>query len=313
MTTATLNDTGQEMHRFNGAPLPDGSAEVPARVRLAPWGRIDSTHGSFTLDDEAAAAVLTAFRAHGTDIPIDYEHQTLGGPYASPTGRAPAAGWIKELTAAPGEGLIARVEWTDEARTLLANRAYRYLSPVALVRRRDSRMVALHSAALTNKPAIIGMDPIVNRDEPPADGAGALDALRMRLDMRGGTDTAAILQCACRRLDELSADRAAEVAESRVARAMSAGKLAPAQREWALSLARESPMLFEEWERTAPVIVAAGATAPPRADGAPGARRRSIEAAARAEFRAQPLLRRLTDEQAYVADALRSAGLTAED
>ena len=137
---------------------------------IAPWGQVESANGRFVVDAESARLVLEAFDAQGIDVPIDYEHQSLGGVYASPTGQAPAAGWIRALKAADpteadeaGAGLFAAVEWTDAAREKLTAREYRYLSPVVLVRKSDRRVVALHSAALTNKPAIVGMKPIVNR------------------------------------------------------------------------------------------------------------------------------------------------------
>ncbi|MGB9626589.1 MAG: phage protease, partial [Phycisphaerae bacterium] len=172
-------------------------------------------------------------------MPIDYEHQTLGGGYASPTGQAPAAGWIKRLfvvrpvgiacrgdeategrsdeakgqlgdekdsgTPTPsfslggrgGAGLYAEVEWTEPARAQLAARQYRYLSPVAIVRKSDRRLVALHSAALTNKPAIVGMRAIVNRDpgfgarvpgRTPRMADGQEDASRDNAGRRGRGD-----------------------------------------------------------------------------------------------------------------------------
>jgi phage I-like protein len=56
-------------------------------------------------------------------------------------------------------GLLAEIEWTDQAKQRLADKEYRYLSPVAIIRKTDRKLVAIHSAALTNKPAIVGMQP----------------------------------------------------------------------------------------------------------------------------------------------------------
>ena len=144
--------------------------QAPRSVLIAPWGEVRSASGTFVVDDESTRLVIEAFAAQGTDIPIDYEHQSLGGAFASPSGQAPAAGWIRGLRAVRPEeagdgeaGLFADVEWTPPAREKLAAREYRYLSPVVLVRKSDRRVVALHSAALTNKPAIVGARPIVNR------------------------------------------------------------------------------------------------------------------------------------------------------
>ncbi|GMV96714.1 MAG: hypothetical protein AMXMBFR83_10750 [Phycisphaerae bacterium] len=166
-------EDGQERVATASSPLP---AEVPGRVLIAPWGRVESASGWFMMDEEAAGAVLAAFERQGTDVPVDYEHQSLGGAYASPSGQAPAAGWIRALhVVRPGEGpagLYAEVEWTEGGRARLAAREYRYLSPVVMVRKSDRRVLALHSAALTNKPAIAGMRPIVNREATMEEGRG---------------------------------------------------------------------------------------------------------------------------------------------
>lgn len=164
-----MNEQGQEQVVVGASAVAAGSAA--GRVLIAPWGQVRSSSGDFVLDAEAGRLVVEAFAAHGTDVPVDYEHQSLGGTYASPSGQAPAAGWIKALRVIGPEdgdgepGLYAEVEWTQAARAKLDSREYRYLSPVVIVRKRDRRVVALHSAALTNKPAIVGMRPIVNKQE----------------------------------------------------------------------------------------------------------------------------------------------------
>lgn len=138
--------------------------EAPGRIKVHPWGLAKSTSGESIVDADAVAAILAAFAEHRVDLPIDYEHQTLGGEYAAPNGQAPAAGWIKSLEAVPGDGLYANVEWTKAGAAAIAEKEYRYLSPVLLVRKDDRRVIKLHSVALTNKPAIAGMAPIVNKE-----------------------------------------------------------------------------------------------------------------------------------------------------
>ncbi len=277
---------------------------VPDRILIAPWGRVESTNGHFVVDAEAAREVIDAFAAHGTDLPIDYEHQTLGGRYASPAGTAPAAGWIQAIEAEPGVGLFARVRWTDAAREHLAAGQYRYLSPVAVVRAADRKLVALHSAALTNKPAIVGMKPIVNGDGPDADREAALLVLRQQLGLASDCPDAALLRRASQRLAELESDRLRQAAEARLEPALQSGRLCEAQREWALRLALRDAELFDEWFRTAPVLHTTGRTQPPDRSSA-HASSHHVENAARAEFRASPGLAGLTTEDAFVADALR--------
>ncbi|MBN1512810.1 MAG: hypothetical protein JXB13_12420 [Phycisphaerae bacterium] len=300
-STHTKPDTDQQAalpsSELTGDPVPD-------RILIAPWGRVDSTNGRFVVDDESAQQVIDAFAAHGTDLPIDYEHQTLGGRYASPSGTAPAAGWIQAIEAEPGVGLFARVRWTDAAREHLAAGQYRYLSPVAVVRAADRKLIALHSAALTNKPAIVGRKPIVNGDGPDVDREAALLVLRQQLGLAGDCPDADLLMTVSHRLAELEHERLRREAQARLEPALQSGRLCEAQREWALRLALRDAELFDEWLRTAPVLHATGRTqAPDRLS--PHAAAHHVESAARAEFRACPGLAGLTTEDAFVADALR--------
>lgn len=141
--------------------------DTPLReIVMSPDGEVVSETGTWILDDEAGRLINAAYRAHGTDLPIDYEHHTLGGQYASPDGRALAAGWIKDLQYQPGRGLIAAVEWTVQAIELIRSKAYKYISPVLYVRKEDQRAVVLHSAALTNKPAIPRMAALAAKQPP---------------------------------------------------------------------------------------------------------------------------------------------------
>ena len=295
--------------------------DVPRRVLIAPWGEVNSAVGSFVVDAEGAAAVIASFVEHGTDIPIDYEHQTLGGAYASPTGQAPAAGWIKSLRAVtpeeavvdaerPAAGLWAEVEWTPAAAEQLRGRQYRYLSPVALVRREDRRITELHSAALTNKPAIIGMRPVINSTsvghaahaESHADLRGLRDALGM--DESASDDV--VLVAAATRIDALETAAGLEAARQRVARATAVGKLAATQHDWAMALALRDPAEFDAWERCAPCVVQLGRLSLPVRAGAVAACDASTASLARAEWRAnRALLEPLCTEEAFIADAVR--------
>lgn len=299
-------------------------ATVPSEIMIAPWGEVETSAGSFLVDEASISATVAAFAAHGTDLPIDYEHQTLGGAYSSPTGQAPAAGWIKGLRAVtPAEaerdgtsaGLWALVEWTREAARKLSSREYRYLSPVALVRKSDRRLVGLHSAALTNKPAITGMRPLVTSDARPgasglpADfsrGAEATTRLCGALHLSDGTPEEVLLIAAAERIALLEARERERAAEDRVAAATSAGKLTAAQRAWAYSLALRDPAEFDRWEASAPQAVPLGVMIAGR--GSTGARENGalMETAARAEWRAhRSFLSKLCSEEAYAACARR--------
>lgn len=304
-------DGTQEMRTLRSAPL--AGETIPSRVRLAPWGAVESTNGSFLVDDEAVRLVVAAFEEHGTDLPIDYEHQTLGGSYSSPTGQAPAAGWIKRLIGEPGVGLLADIEWTPQATAMLVSKQYRYLSPVAMIRKADRKIVAIHSAALTNKPAIVGMEPIVNTGSrmAPEPGEDPLAVLRVELNLPPEAEAREILLAASHRLLHLQQETRRRHVEERVLKAIRVGKLVEAQRSWAEELVAREEALFDEWFRTAPVVVTPGLLLPPSKFETTERCERAAAARARAEFRSHRLLSSLTSEEAYVKEALRESGVAA--
>lgn len=275
-------------------------SEVPDRLMIVPWGEVESERGNFVVDGESAGLVVDAFRKHQTDVPIDYEHQTLGGSFSSPNGQAPAAGWITDLEVVEGAGIVAQVNWTPMARGQLADRQYRYLSPVAIVRKSDRKLVALHSVALTNKPAIVGMAPIVNQVRVGLDDP--IDALREQLGLDEDVDADEIVLAASARIRELDDRERLHRAEHRVGEAVRGGRLSSAQRSWATRLILKDETLFDDWLASAPSLVPLGRTTPPdRSEDGAGA----VVHRARSEFRSHPELAALTSEDAYVADAVR--------
>ena len=132
--------------------------QVPDEIQVIPYGiSIKTAKGEFTCDDESAAEVIAAFDAQKNSMVIDYEHQTLAGT------EAPAAGWITKLINKGKDGIWAAVEWTAKAKQYLANKEYKYVSPVFLKRISDNKVVRLINVALTNQPNIDGMVPLVNK------------------------------------------------------------------------------------------------------------------------------------------------------
>ncbi|WP_338299071.1 phage protease, partial [Escherichia coli] len=90
---------------------------------------------------------------------IDYEHQTLR---AVNNGKpAPAAGWFSQVEWREGAGLYAiGVEWTENAAAMIAAGEYKFISPVFGYNKRGEVIELLH-AALTNTPALDGMDAVM--------------------------------------------------------------------------------------------------------------------------------------------------------
>lgn len=135
--------------------LTNDIGQCPEEVKILPVGTVNSEKGDFIVDQESYKEMKAEMQRRGIDIVIDYEHQTLKNV------QAPAGGWVKDLIYTP-EAIVAKVEWTPKAKEYLKNKEYRYLSPVVLTRKSDSKAVVLHSLALTNTPAINGMFAIVN-------------------------------------------------------------------------------------------------------------------------------------------------------
>lgn len=158
------------MSALNYAPLvrivatedPDALVEI----QLIPAGSVDVRRagggdkvGAVVMDQDAFDLMKSRFDKLNRDVVIDFEHQVLGDAKRA-DGLAPAAGWIKDIRFDAEHGLMASVEWTAEAREMIRSGKYRYLSPVFFSRKSDRRVVELHSAAVTNNPAIPGMMPL---------------------------------------------------------------------------------------------------------------------------------------------------------
>lgn len=133
------------------------------RVQLLPYGEFRAIDGrpfdapAWFLTEENGRDVAELANASRNQLVVDYEHQTL---HKEKNGQmAPAAGWMRWLEFTP-KGLFAEVEWTDKAAALIAAKEYRYISAVfsydtaGFVRK-------IYHAALTNYPALDGMDEVI--------------------------------------------------------------------------------------------------------------------------------------------------------
>lgn len=134
--------------------LPD-SAEVPEWVHLlpSPQGAVHThdNRGPYRVAD--IEALIAASMQSERGMPIDENHAT---DMAMQNGNgAPARGWIKELQAR-ADGLWGRVEWNGAGRALLADRAYRGISPV-FNHLADGTITRVLRASLTNKPNLKGL------------------------------------------------------------------------------------------------------------------------------------------------------------
>lgn len=173
-------------------PLPAGGDGVaPDWVHLVPAGDIATVDGRGPFRLENAGAVAAASMADGAPLALDENHAVdLAAPQGGPS---PARGWIVEMQAR-ADGLWGRVEWTAAGRALMADRAYRWISP-AMLCDAGHRVLRVIRASLVNNPNLKGLAALngVEGDTEPA-----MDPTKLReaLGLPAGADEAAILAAA---------------------------------------------------------------------------------------------------------------------
>lgn len=160
-------------------------------VQLTPAGKFNARNGLGPYDagDQASMQKIietTRRFAGSTDLVVDYDHQAITAP--SVGGRAPAAGWIKELQARP-EGIFGRVEWTEAAASAIKAGEYRYISPVFLHEKNTGRVLLIRMAGLTNTPALdmmqVAASALLPNHNPTGDN---MDKILSALGLAKGTN-----------------------------------------------------------------------------------------------------------------------------
>ena len=250
------------------------AVELPAKtapdwVHLLPVGAVNGRDGRrWRLDDPAQ---LIARSAKGGDLPIDYDHESEkpkshGGPL-------PAAGWIKSLQTRT-DGIWGKVEWTGRAAEMIANREYRFLSPVLHYHPTTGQVLRLIGAGLVHRPnlALTALseqemtmpDPL--EDAATADLSRIATALGLNETADGDTILTAInAQTApdparyvpieavadlLKQRNSAASDNAARAADAKVQQAMNSGYLTPAMRDWAVALCTQDEARFDSFIAT---------------------------------------------------------------
>jgi phage I-like protein len=154
---------------LDAAPVQLGAdGAPPSRFRIAAYGRNETTKGTFVLKPEDARAMVERAQKRGIKLSADYEHSAVHA--AASGGEAPAAAWY-DLEAGEDGLYAANVEWTPRAAERLKNREYRYHSPW-FGQRDDGTVGTFKNFALTNRPAMDALEPLVatedaSHDAPP--------------------------------------------------------------------------------------------------------------------------------------------------
>lgn len=165
---------------------------IPAGPFRAKDGRPEEV-AHWELLPATAAALCAQFADQGTDMVVDYEHQTLN---TQSNGQpAPASGWITALRW-DAAGLWGEVTWTAAARAAIDADAYRYLSPVMTYSSDTGHITGLLHVALTNNPALDCLPAVTAaltlaftppQESPLTMPDDLIEQLRWLLDMPVGT------------------------------------------------------------------------------------------------------------------------------
>lgn len=147
--------------------------DPPREFLVLRAGANQTTKGPFLFDDAAAQAVMTAYASRGLDkIQIDYEHQSTQAPPAGGDAAKPAAGWFKPEVR-NGDLWAVELSWTSKAAAMLAPPEgapeYRYFSPILFFDQETRRVTGLKNIALTNDPAMDGLQPLMAASAIPND------------------------------------------------------------------------------------------------------------------------------------------------
>lgn len=136
--------------------LPTGEAKavwnklVPAGTFTARDGR-GPFHAGGKSEMEAILARTKKYAA-GTELMIDYDHQSFLSAVKGVGGTAKAAGWIKELEVRE-DGIWGLIEWTGLAARSIRRGEYRYLSP-SFSNDKAGNIHTIFNAGLLNMPAM---------------------------------------------------------------------------------------------------------------------------------------------------------------
>ncbi len=145
--------------------ITQGADGVATDAHLLPVGPFRSTDvrpvdcAAWQLDAAIAARVIARAAGLKNDFLIDYEHQSLR---AAQNGKpVPAAGWFRggDLQWREGSGLFATgIRWVDEAKQMIAELKYRYISAVFFYNPATGEVMEIVSVALTNTPGVDGLE-----------------------------------------------------------------------------------------------------------------------------------------------------------
>lgn len=171
----------------------NSEGDVRDRIELIPVGKFalnDRRGSGFNLEKSDEVIKASFALAAGQVLPIDFDH----GLEAIHTKDGRAAGWITAMEVEGGK-IMATVEWTSAGKAALADKIYRFISPVFLTRSKtDRRVTRILRAGLTNNPAIHDLAQVASKETDTVDPL--LQWLAVELGMTDETDETKIKEAA---------------------------------------------------------------------------------------------------------------------
>lgn len=122
---------------------------VPSEFRIFRAGKNTSSKGSVIFDDEAAAAVMAAYKTQGVRVMLDLEHMSLDD--AHPNWDPDARGWF-DLEVRNGELWATNLVLTPDGERRLKDKTQVYISP-CFTFDDDRRVTEIVNVALVAMPA----------------------------------------------------------------------------------------------------------------------------------------------------------------
>lgn len=177
--------TTRSIHIFSA--LPAAGSEIPAQIHLVPFGTFKGNdgRGPFTLEARHAQALISASMKAGK-LAVDENHSI---DFAAPNGQpSPARGWITQLHA-KADGIWGDVEWTASGRQMMADQAYRGISPALEVMKAGGRVVGILRASLTNDPNLSQLKTLHSKET----SMDLMAQLRQALQLDNDADDQAVI------------------------------------------------------------------------------------------------------------------------
>jgi len=173
--------------------LPTSAGGEPVNeFLLIPFGEValerPAAGKSFVFTRQQAESAKRWMDRIGRKLAIDYEHQSFDRFNTRQDGLRPAAGWVGGLEVREDGLWAVDVTWTDRAKELLRSGEYRYFSPVVFWTDEErTDVAALGPVALTNDPAMRGVQPLAAKRSSRGEG-GEAECGEQGAESDSGTD-----------------------------------------------------------------------------------------------------------------------------